>query len=325
MSSPIDPFRAFRPRPDDGEAWLQLWGEATRWWVAPVVGGRDLVTAKEQLLVELIDGLRGRFEGRQIELVLGGSQLRAVLDSIRLRRPGAHYAARVELRDVDRDGWRLETLSIEADSVKIEPFPRPEFTASGITVIGSSAIGPLVAWLDERATQWQLGVDGEGCVEVRRRGRSLRMTVEPVIDHDRVKVELVALRWGKMRLAPPRWLRLTRRFTVAPLPLGVSIVEAKRIGRGVAFRLAVASISRDIDAALVREAILRRLAIPLGYRVTRSGRQDGCKLGRLELRALRKRRRSRESTPRCQVRPPTCGLAGASGDTTGPTPSESGP
>jgi hypothetical protein len=90
------------------------------------------------------------------------------------------------------------------------------------------------------------------------------MTVEPVIDHDRVEVELVALRWGKMRLAPPRWLRLTRRFTVAPLPLGVSIVEAKRIGRGVAFRLAVASISRDIDAALVREAILRRLPIPLG-------------------------------------------------------------
>jgi hypothetical protein len=264
LSSPIDPFQAFRPRPDDGDAWLQLWGEATRWWVAPVAGRRELVTAKDQLLVELIDGLRGRFEGRQIELVLGGSRLRAVLESIRLRRPGAHYAARVELRDVDRDGWRLETLSIEADAVKIEPFPLPEFTASGITVIGSSAIGPLVAWLDERATQWQLGVDGEGCVEVRRRGRGLRMTVEPVIDHDRVKVELVALRWGKMRLAPPRWLRLTRRLNVAPLPLGVSIVEAKRIGRGVAFRLAVASVSRDIDAALVRKAILRRLPIPLG-------------------------------------------------------------
>jgi hypothetical protein len=62
----------------------------------------------------------------------------------------------------------------------------------------------------------------------------------------------------------PRWLRLPRRLNVAPLPLGVSIVEAKRIGRGVAFRLAVASVSRDIDAALVRKAILRRLPIPLG-------------------------------------------------------------
>lgn len=30
--------------------------------------------------------------------------------------------------------------------------------------------GPLVAWLDERAGQWQLGVDGEGRIEVRRRG-----------------------------------------------------------------------------------------------------------------------------------------------------------
>ena len=154
------------------------------------------------------------------------------------------------MRDVDRDGWRLETLSIAADSVKIESFPLPEFTASGITVIGSMAIGPLVAWLDERAAPWQLGVDGEGCVEVRRRGRGLRMTVELVVDHDRVEVELVALRWGKMRLSSPRWLRLTRRFPVAPLPLGVSIVEAKRIGRGVAFRLAVASISRhDANAS----------------------------------------------------------------------------
>jgi hypothetical protein len=170
----------------------------------------------------------------------------------------------VELRNVDRDGWRLETLSIAADSVKIESFPGPEFTASGITVIGSMAIGRLVAWLDERSAQWQLGVDGEGCVEVRRRGRGLRMTVEPVVDNDRVEVELVGLRWGKMRLALPRWWRLTRRFTVASVPVGVSIVEARRIGGGVAFRLAVASVSRGIDAALVREAILRRLPIPLG-------------------------------------------------------------
>jgi hypothetical protein len=264
LSSPIDPFRPFRPRPDDGEAWLQLWDEATRWWVAPVQGRRELVTAMEQLLVELIDGLRGRFEGRQIELVVGGARLRAVLELIRLRRPGGHYHARVELRDVDADGWRFEKLSIRVDSVKIESFPSPEFTASGITVIGSAVIDPLVAWLDGRVTQWHLGVDGEGRVEVRRRGRGLRMTVEPVVEHDGFEVELVALRWGKMRLSPPRWLRLTRRFPVAPLQLGMSIVEARQRGRGVEFRLAVASVSRNIDAALVREAILRRLPIPLG-------------------------------------------------------------
>jgi hypothetical protein len=215
-------------------------------------------------LVELIDGLRGRFEGRRIELVFGGARLRAVLESIRLRRPGAHYDARVELRDVDADGWRFETLSIAADSVKIEPFPLPKFTASGITVIGSAAIDTLVAWLDERATRWHLGVDGEGRVEVRRRGRRLRMTVEPVVDHDVFEVALVALRWGKMRLSPPRWLRLRRRFPVAPLPRGMSIVEARRRGRGVEFHLAVASVSRNIETALVREAILRRLPIPLG-------------------------------------------------------------
>jgi hypothetical protein len=42
-------------------------------------------------------------------------------------------------RDIDGDGWRFETLSIAADSVKIESFPFPEFTASGITVIGRAA------------------------------------------------------------------------------------------------------------------------------------------------------------------------------------------
>jgi hypothetical protein len=67
-----------------------------------------------------------------------------------------------------------------------------------------------------------------------------------------------------MRLVLPRWLRLTRRLNVAPLRLGMSIVEARRQDRGVEFRLAVASVSRNIDAALVREAILRRLPIPLG-------------------------------------------------------------
>jgi hypothetical protein len=106
LSSPIDPFRPFRPRADDAEAWLQLWPQATRWWVAPVVGGREVFTAKEQLLVELIDGLRGRFEGRQIELALGG----------------------------ERSSSRFDCV-----------------TASGITVIGSMAIGPLVAWREDPA------------------------------------------------------------------------------------------------------------------------------------------------------------------------------
>jgi len=99
------------------------------------------------------------------------------------------------LRDVDGDGLRFETLSIAADSVKIESFPSPEFTASGITVIGSAAIDTPVASLDGRATQWHLGADGDGRVEVRRRGRGLRMTIEPVVDHDAFEVELVALRW----------------------------------------------------------------------------------------------------------------------------------
>lgn len=227
-------------------------------------GSREVVTVKERLLVGLIDSLRSRFEGRQIEPVLGGARVRAVLESIRLPRPGARYDARVELRNVDGDRWRFDTLSIAADSVRIESFPLPEFTASGITVIGSAAIDTLVAWLDERVTPWHLSVDGDGRAVARRRGRGPRMTIEPVVDHDAFEVELVALRWGKMRLSPPRWLRLTRRFRVAPLPLGMSIVEARRRGRGVEFRLAVASVSRNIDAALVREAILRRLAIPLG-------------------------------------------------------------
>lgn len=86
------------------------------------------------------------------------------------------------------------------------------------------------------------------------------MTIEPVVDHDAFEVELVALRWGKMRLSPPRWLRLTRRFPVAPLPLGMSIVEARRRGRGAEFRLAVASVRRNIDAALSDSARTRQLA-----------------------------------------------------------------
>jgi hypothetical protein len=173
----IDPLRPFRHRPDGEEAWLQLWDEATRWWVDLVQGRREVVTAKE------------------------GARVRAVLESIRLRRPGAHYDARVGLRDVDGDGWRFDTLSIVADSVKIESFPSPEFTASGITVIGSAAIDTPVASLDGRATQWHLGADGDGRVEVRRRGRGLRMTIEPVVDHDAFEVELVALRWQNAAVA----------------------------------------------------------------------------------------------------------------------------
>jgi len=258
MTWPFDPWnlrpsvRADEPAP----AWPDLWAEATKWWTDPATRATEALTeGNERLLAELTEGVVRRFEGRHVSLSIAGGLVRALVDWIRVRGDERHDA-RLELRDVAWNGWAFETLSVQAGSVRVEARPSPRLVVSAVRLEGRTPLDDLLTWLEPRIPRWGLGLDAADRVVGRRPDLSLALAVEPVVLDGRVQLELRALRWRRVAVEVPAWLRLTRTVELPDLPQGLRIVEARRAGAAVEFRATVPSAQAPIDLGRLRDAIV---------------------------------------------------------------------
>jgi hypothetical protein len=264
MSAFFDPFRPWgswpwpRGEPAAEAAWLDTWEAATTWWTEPARGtGRELAEANARLLAELADGLMRRFEGRRIELLLGRGPVTGVLESIRLRRTADRYTGRLELSDAVWDGLAMEVVSATAGAVGIESGAPPRLAMTDAELAGRSPVAALVAWIAPRVAGWTLGVDADGRVEAHGRRPGLTLVVEPdVVEHE-LRLELRALRWHGLRLQVPSWLRLVRTTPLPPLPHRARVVDARRRGDAIDFRLVVGSLQAAFDPARLRDAVFK--------------------------------------------------------------------
>ncbi len=234
MSWPLDP-----------RAWIPTWPQ-------------------ELLLGELVAGIARRYQGERVELVVRGLAVGAVLERFGLQGRGRGQRAELELREVDVDGYELETVSAVARSVRLEPFPASRFVATNIELSGRSALAPLVSWLDRYSREWSLEVDAEGRVLARHERRSIIAVVEPTVTGDVLTIELRGLAWRGLHLPLPGHPRFTRHHRLPPVSRGLSVVEARRDGTAVDFRLAVAEVSERLDVRALNRAVLARsrLAFP---------------------------------------------------------------
>jgi hypothetical protein len=238
------------------ERWLDAWASATSWWTQPVVqGGQALVEVNARLLAELADGLMRRFEGRRVELQLGGARVEAVLESIRLRRVAERFTGRLELSDVVWDGLAIDALSAVAGTVSLLPDAPARLTIADIELTGSAPVDALVGWLGRRVEGWSLAVDEDGRVEARGRRPGLTFVVEPVVEEHELHGELRALRCAGVRVAIPSWLRIVRTMPLPALPRGATIADARRRAGTVDFRVRVSALSERFDPARVRDAV----------------------------------------------------------------------
>jgi hypothetical protein len=208
------------------------------------------------LLGELVAGVARRFQGERVELVIRGRAVRAVLERLVLHRRDRRQRAEIELRDVDVHGYDLEAVSAVAESVRLESLPASRFVASDIAIAGRSALAPLVSWLDRYSEEWSLEVDASGRVRAHHARRPVVAVVEPVVEHDVLTIELTGLAWRGLRLPLPAPARLTRRHQLPPLSPGLSVVEARRDGDAVDFRLELDSISERLDVRALHWAIV---------------------------------------------------------------------
>jgi hypothetical protein len=206
--------------------------DLARWWLTPAVQTAETWAAvNERVLAEMVAVVARGLEGRVVETEVGGRPLRAVLEKLRLDHPGARLA----LRDVDWGGWPFVTVAARARALRVERRPPPRVTAFDVEVVGTSALAPLVAWLDGLVTGWSLRVGPTGHVEARR--GLVSAVVEPVVADHELRLELRGIRLGRVATRLPRRLRPRRRAALPVFDRGLSVLDARRRGDSVDFRL----------------------------------------------------------------------------------------
>jgi hypothetical protein len=250
--------RASPPAPWGGATALrQPYLEATRALTERLTDAGALSRADPSLLVDLARGVARMFRGRRVGGELGGSSISAVLHSITLERRDEDWGGRLELRSVDWDGLELETLSMVASAVMLTPPPNLMLSVVDVELRGAAALEAVIAWVDLKVPEWTLRTDG-GVIEAVRRGAATRFVFDALVRDGELEVELRAVRWRRLSLRSPRWLRLNRNIRLPSLPDGMWVAEARHRGADVEFRLSIPTIRRRLDPVRVRDAILRR-------------------------------------------------------------------
>lgn len=213
---------------------------------------REVVDLHERTSADVIAMLATRFEGRRLSLPIDGRRLEGLVHWIGVHGSAEPHQVRIELREVDYDGWRLDPVAIAADEVRMRSSPAANLMAFGLHIDGRAPLQPLVTRLNRQLREWSLAVDADGRVEARNvRSPELRLTIEPTVQDHRVDVELCGVRWRRVHLNLPTWLRPRRIVELPALPLGVVVVDARRRGDAVDLRLTVPSVSKNLSQPLL--------------------------------------------------------------------------
>jgi hypothetical protein len=258
------PLEAWRP----GPAALSPFGgvsslidsllEATAWWTEALVEGPIRgCQPNTALLREIAEAVADAFQGHRLGGDICGRHFCADFDSLRLDRRADRCVGQLDLRSVSWDGLIADELSVVADAAALTPPPKATLTLSGIEMQGRSALEPLVAWLDRRVTACDLRVAEGGFIEAIPRPGSPAVLLDAVVEDGKLELELRAVRWRRLVLRCPRWLRLGRTLPIPPLPDGVRVARARRLGAEVEFRLSLPTFGYSFDPIRLREAIYR--------------------------------------------------------------------
>jgi hypothetical protein len=167
-----------------------------------------------------------------------------VLESLELRGSGA--AAELVLSDALWSAMRVRTLTIVAEQLAMTPPPSVGVTLHGMRVTGELEFAELIAWVDGQVPQWSLSVDRAGMLRAASLDGTKRFALEPVVIGGQLEVEVRGVQIFGVGARVPRWLRVTRKIPL-PLPEGVSITDARKNGRSVAFALTLPPVTRRFD------------------------------------------------------------------------------
>jgi len=254
--------------------WIARWTEATRSWPDPT-GSRP---SPERVLADIVEGIGGRFLGRRLTLDRIGNGVALTLEEIEvLRRKGWHDVELVA-SDVVWSGARITSVSVHASNVSLELGATTTLTSDIVEVEGKTDPPAAIAWLSTLLDdEWRLDVSQTGLVDARRPSGEVVLLLAAEVHHSEVNIELRAIRWRRLHLVIPRWLRLQRSRRLPPLPRDVEVVYAGLEDGTVSFRLRVPRLREPFELNGIRKAILdgiTHLSLP-GMDAQQTSRGEG--------------------------------------------------
>jgi hypothetical protein len=249
------------------EDWLtatSTWGDMLRWRGLPGV----IAPSPERVLLDLVEGVAGRFTGRQLSVKGAGGPISCVLDSLRVQlRPrrggGAGSERQVEVRVEGEDlvvhGWTFDEVEAVARKVRLSLGLPSQLTAEAVDVVVRVPLERALRFLEHRtALAWTLDPAERGLISARPQSRpGLVLLVEPVFAVGEIRFEVRAVTWKDHRLTVPGWLRVARSRPLPELPGGGEVVDAVLREGMVTARLRYGEVTKVIDLDQLRAAVQR--------------------------------------------------------------------
>lgn len=239
------------------QPWLEQWISYTTAWVEPMADlGAGTVTAllPDTLLTLLSEGILSRFGGQEISATLLGHQLTGTLDTLKVRRRGAHFQTKAVLRELRWDQRHIHELTVISHEVRLVPGVPTRVRAGRVDIEGVVALGAVVGWLGTRQPEWELSVAGHGPIRAVHRRKRITAELDATVNEDTLHLQVRRANWFGVPV--PRRRRTMNPILIAGLPHGTRIRSAVREGELVRFRIETGPVSGAFDLSQIRSAIV---------------------------------------------------------------------
>jgi|GEM_PF-4649661 len=237
--------------------WLDQWSSFTTAWLDPVADlGAGTVTAlvPDVLMTLLSEGILSQFGGQEVSAALLGHDLRATLETLKVRRRGAHFQTKAVLNELRWNGHPIEQMSVVAHGVRLIPGVPTKVRTTNLDITGTVTVAALAGWLNTWELDWELGVDASGLITARHRRLRVRALVDASVADNTVTIAAHRASWFGVRI-PRRWIAVAP-IALADLPKSTRVLRADRDGDLVRFHVELPEVTGSFDLAQIRSAIV---------------------------------------------------------------------
>ncbi|HSS10778.1 MAG TPA: hypothetical protein VLL25_12890 [Acidimicrobiales bacterium] len=282
MANPFDPFGWLGGRNDARQEeaaesplspgwWLDEWLRTTAGWANPASWGgpaAGLAASPDRVLLDLVEGIAGRFAGQRLSIAGAGGSISVVLDSLQVQRRLPRWSVaggerQLEMRvlghDLDVRGWRFDDVEAVTQHVRLRLGLPTKLTAEGVDVVLRGEFERVLRHLAARGTSaWSWTPADNGLVMARSCQRpNVAFLVQPLFVGQRIRLEVLAVHWRGHRATVPRWLRLARSLPLPELPGGARLFDASVRDGMLTARLRYEAVGYEVDLDKLRGAVQR--------------------------------------------------------------------
>ncbi|GAB2524485.1 hypothetical protein [Nocardia heshunensis] len=243
----------------DPKAWspLRAWTSFTAAWLEPAADfGAGTVTAlmPDVLMTLLSEGILSQFGGQEVSATLLGHDLRATLQTLKVRRRGAHFQTKTVLTGLHWNRHPIEELTVIAHGVRLIPGVPTKVRAAQLDLSGVISLAALLDWINGWQPDWELEPAEDGLILARHRHRKIKALATAEITDNVLSITVHRAHWRKLR-APKRFTTLNP-IPLTGLPSDARIGRAERVGEHVHFSADLPGITGSFDLAQMRSAIV---------------------------------------------------------------------